>query len=161
MSSRSRTLVWRRLSLAQQRFERALAEGGRPRHADRLPRANRIERGAGEEVPPQLRLDAAGAGGALGGGFAAGVEVQVRKGSRRRGLGRRRWRAHGCHRAEERGGDQGAREQVSIYALLAMLNFGVRPRALIRTPSGLAEVKEWEGLALDALHMFLKKRWRG
>jgi len=41
--------------------------------------------------------------------------------------------------------------QASLYGLLVMLNFAVRPRVCVKTPRGMVEVADWESLALQAL----------
>jgi hypothetical protein len=41
--------------------------------------------------------------------------------------------------------------QASLYGLLVMLNFAVRPRVYVKTPGNMVEVEDWESLALQAL----------
>jgi hypothetical protein len=41
--------------------------------------------------------------------------------------------------------------QASLYGLLVMLNFAVKPRVCVKTPRGMVEVADWESLALQAL----------
>jgi hypothetical protein len=42
--------------------------------------------------------------------------------------------------------------QASLYGLLVMLNFAVKPRVYVKTPRGKNEINDWEILALQALH---------
>jgi hypothetical protein len=41
--------------------------------------------------------------------------------------------------------------QASLYGLLVMLNFAVRPRVYVKIPGNIVEVEDWESLALQAL----------
>ncbi|MEM1522397.1 MAG: hypothetical protein QXT50_02505 [Thermofilum sp.] len=149
--------VWRRLRLALDRYERAVAEGGVPvtsivarqRIGSNVARGRRFHRSfASMPLEPAERWEGAlplawrfRFGWVLGiadsvvieGGEVAVIELKSGEATR------------------------GAKEQVSLYALLAMLNFGVRPRAYVRTPSGLVEVGNWEELALEALERFLRR----
>jgi hypothetical protein len=47
--------------------------------------------------------------------------------------------------------------QASLYGLLVMLNFAVRPRVCVKTPKGMVEVANWENLALQALSVGRKQ----
>ena len=53
---------------------------------------------------------------------------------------------------------RGERVQASLYALLALVNLGAKPRAFVETPGGLVEVVEWEELALSALERVARAR---
>jgi hypothetical protein len=51
--------------------------------------------------------------------------------------------------------------QVSLYGLLVLLNFHTRPRVYVKTLRDKVEVKEWEGVAVDALIRFaVRLHWR-
>jgi hypothetical protein len=41
--------------------------------------------------------------------------------------------------------------QASLYGLLVMLNFAVKPKVYVKTPRDMVEVADWESLALQAL----------
>jgi hypothetical protein len=42
--------------------------------------------------------------------------------------------------------------QASLYGLLVMLNFAVKPKVCVKTMQGKKEIDNWEDLALQALH---------
>ncbi|MEM4666966.1 MAG: hypothetical protein QW498_06700 [Thermofilum sp.] len=152
-----RAELWRRLRLALERFERAVAEGGVPvtsiaargRIGSSAARGRRFHRSfASMPVEPAERWEGSlplawrfrfgWVYGIADSVVVDGDEVAV---------------------IELKSGEvtRGAREQVSIYALLAMLNLARRPRAYVRTPSGLVEVREWELPALEALERFARR----
>ncbi|MEM3943749.1 MAG: hypothetical protein QXJ59_06665 [Thermofilaceae archaeon] len=147
--------VWRRLRLALERYERAVAEGGVPvtrivsrgRIGSNVVRGRRFHRSfasmplepAGRwegSLPLAWRFRFGWVYGVADSVVIDGDSVNV---------------------IELKSGEatRGAKEQAALYALLAMLNFGIKPRALIRTPARLEEVREWELLAIEALERFL------
>jgi hypothetical protein len=42
--------------------------------------------------------------------------------------------------------------QASLYGLLIMLNFAVKPKVYVKTPRNMIEIADWENLALQALY---------
>ncbi|MEM4853172.1 MAG: hypothetical protein QXQ60_06375 [Thermofilum sp.] len=153
-----RAELWRRLRLSLERFERAVAEGG-------VPVTRIVSRGR-----------SIGSSAARGRRFHRSfASMPVEPAERWEGALPLAWRfrfgwVYGIADSVVVDGDEvavielksgevtrGAREQVSIYALLAMLNLARRPRAYVRTPSGLVEVGEWELPALEALERFARR----
>lgn len=47
--------------------------------------------------------------------------------------------------------------QASLYGLLIMLNFAVKPKVCVKTPKGMVVVADWENLALQALSVGRKQ----
>ncbi|MEM1930209.1 MAG: hypothetical protein QXQ60_08165 [Thermofilum sp.] len=147
--------VWRRLRLALERYERAVAEGGVPvtlivsrgRIGSNVVRGRRFHRSFASmplepaerwegSLPLAWRFRFGWVYGVADSVVIDGDSVTV---------------------IELKSGEatRGAKEQAALYALLAMLNFARRPRAYVRTPARFEEVREWDLLAIEALERFL------